>query len=758
MTYLYLCEKPSQARDIARALGVRKKGVGCLMGESNGQQIVVTWCYGHLLEMEPPDSYDPAFKRWSLETLPIVPNEWRLAPRPDGKEQLQAIQALLKEASEVIIATDADREGELIAREVLTLSRWRGPVQRLWLSALDDASIRKALAALLPGAKTEPLWQAGLGRARADWLVGMNLTRAYTVTGRRMGYDGVLSVGRVQTPTLKLIVDRDLTIESFVPIAYFDVIALFVLEGDPAYHGEYEGEVKKTRKGKKGAVMAKAGTNPGERRFHARWIPPESVADAEGRCLKREAAEDVVAKVTRHFGEIGKAETKRVKEPPPLPFDLSTLQQVASRRWGMGAQQVLDTAQALYETHKAITYPRTDCPYLPDSQHAEAPTVLTAIVASDPTMATLVRDANPALCSRAWDESRITAHHAIIPTAAKSEVGRMNGVELKIYDLIRRRYLAQFYPAHEYDRTEVEVVIEQALFRATGRVMRIAGWRVALGEETPTEDGDEEPVLPVMTTGESVKNLETLLEDKQTRPPSRYTEGTLIAAMKNVGRAVADPKLKKVLKETSGIGTEATRAGIIETLVKRGFLLKEGRRNLISTPAGRALIDALPEAVKDPATTALWEQGLEEIARGESALQPFLERQARWVGEIIAIVKTGRTPSGLARLTAHKQGINAKNTQVSSLAKVDHKTAQDADKTIVQTPSPREGHIPALWDDIPPPWESVSFSLPSPATQIHCPSCNQGHLVKRTAQRGANTGRIFWGCSEFPRCRYTDYH
>ncbi|CAK0749685.1 DNA topoisomerase 3 [Gammaproteobacteria bacterium] len=777
MTTLYLCEKPSQARDIARILGARHKGEGYLMDESSGQRIAVTWCYGHLLEMVPPDGYDPAFKRWSLDTLPIIPTEWRLAARPDGRGQLKVIQALLKAAAEVIIATDADREGELIAREVLTLFRWRGPVRRLWLSALDDTSIRKALAALLPGTQTEPLWQAGLGRARADWLVGMNLTRAYTVTGRRAGYDGVLSVGRVQTPTLRLIVDRDRTIESFVPVAYFDVFALFGLAGD----GE-----------------------PEARRFRARWAPPGSVVDTEGRCLKREAAEAVVARVTGQTGKITQAETRRVKEPPPLPFDLSNLQQVASRRWGMGAQQVLDTAQALYETHKAITYPRTDCPYLPNSQHAEAPGVLAAVAASDPGLAVLVQGANPALRSRAWDDAKITAHHAIIPTAAKVDVGRMKTAESQVYDLIRRRYLAQFYPAYEYDRTEVEVDVEQALFRTTGRVMRVLGWRLVLGGESPAEGEDEEPALPAMTLGEPAKVLETSLEDKQTRPPPRYTEGTLIAAMKNVGRTVADPKLKKVLKETAGIGTEATRASIIETLLKRAFVVREGRRQLQSTPAGRALVDALPEAVKDPATTALWEQGLDEIARGETTLEPFLARQARWIGEVVAMVKAGQMPAGLAALAGQGgtaiparpaapsrrpgQGTGGKSGRFGKSETPRPHRARSPQATppgpVAATPtatplpvrtkvSPQEEK--PFWDN-PPPWEDEASwedgpppKTPSPkeavipthaphaafTAGVSCPRCKQGRLVQRTAQRGPHAGGTFLGCSDFPRCRYT---
>ena len=638
-TTLYLCEKPSQGRDIARVLGANHKGEGHLRGTVAGQALVVTWCYGHLLEMLPPDGYDPSYQRWALETLPIIPSDWRLTVKPPSQAQFTTIKTLLQDAGTVVIATDADREGEVIAREVLARCRWQGTVQRLWLSALDEASIRKALAALLPGEKTEPLYQAGLGRSRADWLVGMNLTRAYTVAGRRAGYDGVLSVGRVQTPTLKLVVDRDRAIETFVPQDWFDLHALFALPGDPAFPLSADSP----------DTPAPA-TDP-ERRFSARWLVPKAHSDEEGRCLKREVAEQVATDLQQAQGQVTKADTQRQREPAPLPFDLSTLQQVASRRWGLGAQQVLDAAQSLYETHKATTYPRSDCPYLPTSQHAEAPGVLAAVAASDPGLAKLVAGADPQRRSRAWDDSQITAHHAIIPTGARVALARMSLIEQRIYDLIRRRFLAQFYPLHEYDRTTVEVAVASHRFRTTGRVERVSGWKMVLGSEAPPEKPeDEEPALPAMTTGEATLVLDTPIAAKQTRPPSRYTEGTLIAAMKNVGRTVADPKLRKVLRETAGIGTEATRAAILENLIKRQLLAREGRRHLISLPAGRALIDVLPDPVKDPATTALWEQRLDAIAHGTGELAAFLERQGSWVSKLVQQVKDAGLPQGLAGL------------------------------------------------------------------------------------------------------------
>ncbi len=524
---LYLCEKPSQARDIARVLGIRQKRDGCLQG----QEATVTWCFGHLLEMVPPDGYDPAYKRWRLETLPIVPEQWKLAVKKEARQQYTIIQQLLKAAAQVVIATDADREGETIAREVLQRCRWRGPVSRLWLSALDDASIRKALSNRLPGAKTEALYAAGLGRARADWLVGMNLTRAYTVIGRQTGHDRVLSVGRVQTPTLNLVVQRDAAIERFKPSPYYDIQALF--------------EVKTGQ-------------------FNAKWCPPKALTDSEGRCTDQTVAQGVVQKIAGRDGTIIRAETTREREAAPLPFDLSTLQQDASKRWGLGAQDVLNTAQALYETHKALTYPRTDCPYLPESQRSEAPQVLSALKQSDAAYSPLVDGAEPQARSRAWNDKKITAHHAIIPTATPTDVSKMSETEQRLYDLVCRRYLAQFYPPYEYGKTVIEARVGGERFLTAGNVPRIEGWRRVVTQRKTDPKEREAQTLPPVTVGDAAHVADATLETKQTQPPPRYTEGTLIAAMKSIGKHVSDPQLKRVLRDTAGLGTEATRAGIIE--------------------------------------------------------------------------------------------------------------------------------------------------------------------------------------------------
>lgn len=604
---VYLCEKPSQARDIAAVLGVQSKDKSSIT-TSDG---VVTWAFGHLLEQAPPDAYDEALKRWALASLPIAPAQWKVEVKSSAKDQFKAIAALLKKASEVVIATDADREGEMIARELMDFVGFKGKVQRLWLSALDAASVKKALAALKPGAETAGLYQSALGRSRADWLVGMNLTRAFTLAGRSQGGEGVRSVGRVQTPTLSLVVERDRLIEGFKPVPYFELFGFF-----------------------------EAGQS-----FSTKWKVPAGSGDDAGRCLDRSIMDAVASKITGKTGTVSQYETKRISENPPLPFSLSTLQKTCSAKFGLGAQEVLDIAQALYETHKATTYPRSDCNYLPEEQFQEASSIVTALAKSDTEVQRIVESLDFSRKSPAWNTKKITAHHAIIPTQTPPNLDAMSGNERKVYELIRRQYLAQFLPNYEYDRTQIGISIEGELFQTTGKIDQVIGWRALFGkaDANDEESGDDEvQTLPALTQGQTLPLSRTEMAAKQTKPPARYTEGTLIDAMQTIGKNITDPRLKAILKENSGIGTEATRAGIIANLIERGFITKKGKQ-VISSEAGRSLIDALPESVKSPALTALWEQSLEEIADGKRELAGFEADVVKFITAIIDQIKKQHT-------------------------------------------------------------------------------------------------------------------
>lgn len=600
---LFLCEKPSQGKDIGKVLGATQRDNGCLKGPG----VIVTWCIGHLVEAAPPEAYDEQLKRWSIEQLPIIPERWRVEVKPKTATQFKVVKQLLEQATELVIATDADREGEMIAREIIELCDYRGPIRRLWLSALNDASIRKALAALKPSSETLPMYHSALARSRADWLVGMNLSRLFTMLGRQAGYDGVLSVGRVQTPTLKLVVDRDREISQFVCVPFWAI----------------------------DVVLSATGPS-----FIAQWLSPESCTDDAGRCLQESVAQQAAQQMrTASVAQVISVETERIREGPPLPFDLGTLQEVCSKQLGLDVQETLDIAQALYEIHKATTYPRSDSGYLPESMLSEVPAVLDSMLKTDPTLQSVIGQLDRTQRSRAWNDSKVTAHHGIIPTLEPANLSAMSEKELAVYRLIRAHYLAQFLPHHEFDRTIARLSCTDQTLQAVGKQIVIPGWRLVLAEQLP-EDADDDTaprsqVLPALKQGLSCHVTGVDLKVLKTLPPRPFTQGELVKAMKSVAKLVSDPRLKQKLKDTVGIGTEATRANIINGLLTRGYLIKEGRAVRASDAAG-TLIDAVPAAIADPGTTAVWEQALDMIEAGQLTHKVFIDKQSAWIAQIIA--------------------------------------------------------------------------------------------------------------------------
>ncbi|ECP4389066.1 DNA topoisomerase III [Salmonella enterica] len=607
---LFLCEKPSQARDIAKFIGAGQRGDGFLSGPG----VTVTWARGHLLEQAEPEAYGGQYGNpWRLDVLPLVPQQWKLEVKKDGRAQFSVINRLLKQVDEVVIATDADREGEVIARELLEYCRFQGRVFRLWLSALDDASIRSALANIWPSEKTEALYRAGVGRGRADWVTGMNLTRLYTLKAREAGISGVMSVGRVQTPTLAIVVRRDLEIENFIPKPYSDVIATLISDNIA---------------------------------FPVKWVAAAQYCDEEGRCIQAGIAAQVVELCRQTASAtVIDCQTKRQKKSAPLAFSLGSLQQACAEKFGMPAQQVLDIAQSLYETHKLTTYPRTDCGYLPVSMRDEVRAVLAALMQTDPLLKShpALAQLDISLVSRIWNDKKITAHHGIIPTKQAGDLSRLSTDERNVYQLIRQHYLAQFLPQMEVDATEATFNISGQLFRTTGNVVVVAGWKALFTEPSQTAqipaDGNEDKEgvsrLPPLQARQTCRVQGAEEKRLQTKPPVPYNDGTLIAAMTNAASFVTDAALKKVLKENAGIGTEATRAGIIDTLVKRGFLVRD-KKVLRSTPTGRDLISALPPALTSPGLTALWEQLLDEVAAGRVSLDDFMAKQNAWVVQLVS--------------------------------------------------------------------------------------------------------------------------
>ncbi|KQA25370.1 DNA topoisomerase III [Vibrio metoecus] len=628
MSRLIIAEKPSLARAIADALPKpHKKEQGCIRC-ANGD--VVTWCIGHLLEQVEPDAYDERYKKWNMVDLPIIPQQWQLRPRKSSSQQLTVVRKLLKDANQIIHAGDPDREGQLLVDEVLDYCKVpnskKETVQRLLISDLNLSAVKRALQGLRSNREFIPLSVSALARSRADWLYGMNMSRAYTLLGKKAGYQGVLSVGRVQTPVLGLVVRRDEEIENFVPHDYFTLDALI-----PYQSGAEHFDIR------------------------ARWKPSEACLpwqDEEGRVTNRKLVENVASRIAHQPATVTESEQDQTKQAAPLPYSLSALQIDAAKRYNMSAQQVLDICQSLYEKHKLITYPRSDCRYLPKEHLAQAADVVAAIANNAQEMLTAVNNANLSLRSKAWNDSKVDAHHAIIPTPKKASVNALSSYEMKVYQLIARQYLIQFYPAAVYAEAKLVFNIAGGVFIAKGRQLLSAGWKVLVVQQDEQEEGvDKVPPLPVGTV---LQCREGDIKQRQTEPPRHFTEATLLQAMTGIARFVADKELKKILRDTDGLGTEATRAGILDTLFKRGLLLRDNKL-IKSTPAGRGLIHALPLEATYPDMTAHWEHQLQAIAEKGQAYQPFMQTLQVRLEQLIAQVKCAPVPTSLQSLPVVKK-------------------------------------------------------------------------------------------------------
>ncbi|CNH32052.1 DNA topoisomerase III [Yersinia mollaretii] len=614
MMRLFIAEKPSLARAIADILPKpHRRGDGFI---ACGNDQMVTWCVGHLLEQAQPDAYDSRYARWSLADLPIIPDKWQLQPRPSVSKQLNVIKQLLQQADEVVHAGDPDREGQLLVDEVLDyldlVAEKRQNVRRCLINDLNPQAVERAVERLRYNREFIPLCVSALARARADWLYGINMTRAYTILGRNAGYDGVLSVGRVQTPVLGLVVRRDEEIEDFIPKDFFEVKAHII--------------------------------TPADERFIAQWQPSdscESYQDEEGRLLHRPLAEHVVNRITSQPAFVTSYNDKRESETAPLPFSLSTLQIEAAKRFGLSAQQVLDICQRLYETHKLITYPRSDCRYLPEEHFAGRHSVLNAISIHQADLLPLeVMDSDRR--NRCWDDKKVDAHHAIIPTARASKVN-LTTDEGKVYRLVAQQYLMQFCPDAQFRKCVIELDIAGGKFVAKARFLAEAGWRTLLGSKERDEENEGAP-LPVVEKGAELLCERGEVVERQTQPPRPFTDASLLSAMTGIARFVQDKDLKKVLRATDGLGTEATRAGIIELLFKRTFLFKKGRY-IHASPAGRALIHALPDIAARPDMTAHWESTLTQISEKNCRYQDFMQPLVATLQDLISQAKQNQNRS-----------------------------------------------------------------------------------------------------------------
>lgn len=603
---LFIAEKPSVAKAIVAELGCVTRGdvfITCKDGS------VVTWCFGHLLEQAEPDAYLPddvprtkkGSKVWRFEDLPIYPKNWKLLPKNDKgvKKQLATIGKLLKKASLVVHAGDPDREGQLLVDEVLEHFRYTGRVQRFWVSAQDSASIRKGLTNLRDNETFDGMRLAALGRSRADWLLGMNLSRAYTLARQAQGKKELIAVGRVQTSTLALVAKRDVAIRDFKPVPYF-------------------------------VIKARLG---GGKPFTAVWEPEESQAGIDEQ--KRLVDRCIAAALQQRLKAVGQATVVRCSRTPkkiaqPKAFSLADIQLGASNQFGFSAEKTLNLCQSLYETHKATSYPRTDCSFLPESQYADAKNVLAAIAKTMPPLAGLVAKCDCSIQSPTWNDKKITAHHGIIPTQQAADGSKFSDDERKIYRLIAERYLSNFLPAHEYLACSIELRIATERFSAKGRLVTKPGWKVVTSAADEDKADDEGQALPELKSGLQLPVSGIDCEEERTKPPAAFTEGTLIRAMENIHQAVNDPQSKKFLKEGDGIGTPATRAAIIAELKRKKYLEVKGKK-IVATELGLHLLQVVPDVMKNPVLTALFERILREVEAGNVPLDVFIEKQKQLV-------------------------------------------------------------------------------------------------------------------------------
>ena len=621
-----VAEKPSVARDIARVLGADKRGEGYLQG--NGY--VVTWAVGHLVSLPQPHEIDSLWRPWRLDLLPMLPEQWPLVVYERTKDQFEIVRKILTSprVSRIVCATDAGREGELIFRYIYEATASKKPVSRLWISSLTADAIRKGFERLQPASAYDRLADAASGRSRADWLVGMNLSRAYSLV-----YNEELSVGRVQTPTLAIMVDRELTLQNFIAEDYVEIVATFEA-GNRADKDSYEGvwfrSQPLSQKDKEG-------------RMHPTRLAPDGVEAS--RILER-------SKVGVAVIESISSETQRFQ--PPLLYDLTELQRHANRLFGFGAQQTLDAAQSLYERHKLISYPRTDSRHLSTDVAITLPTIVSAVAKPyNEYLAPGTGDRVPA--KRYVDDGKVSDHHAILPSAGSAERTNLTEAEQKIYDLICRRFLMMWHDDFLQAVTTVVTGITYQTtidrYRAAGTVIEQLGWKVldlGSGARKRENKGLErektsEQILPSSIRQGMLQNV-TKIEaiKKKTRPPKRFTEGTLLTAMETAGRTLDEKELSDAMKET-GLGTPATRAATIEVLLKRGYIVRSGK-TLEPTEKGIRLIAIVHPEVKSPAMTGQWEAFLKHIQDGKSDLQPFLDGIAAYVRSVVAKVSQ-RTPS-----------------------------------------------------------------------------------------------------------------
>ncbi len=593
---LVIAEKPSVGRDIAKVLKCTQKGDGYLQSE----EYIVSWAIGHLVTLCEPDEYSPTFKRWNIDTLPIIPNEIKLKPIKNTKKQLNILKTLFadKSVTQIICATDSGREGELIFRYIYSILKCKKPFKRLWISSMTDDAIKEGFSKLKDGKEYDNLYLSAKCRSESDWLVGINATRAYTIK-----YNALLSIGRVQTPTLAILVERQKEIDAFVPKDYWEIKAFF--EG-----------------------------------YTALWYDKDN---NDTKIFEKQKSEEIAEKVKGKIGIVESMETEEKKQPPPLLYDLTELQRDCNRRFGYSAQQTLNIAQDLYEKRKLITYPRTDSRYLSNDIIPKLEIILKNISQSefsDYCPYVLGLEKLP-ITKRIVDNSKVTDHHAIIPTEKKINVNNLSKDEFNVYDLIIRKFIAVFHKNYIYNITKIVTVVEGESFITKGTVIAQMGWmELYKNDKKDKKTDDENEILPNVNINDEIPLNDINVLKKKTTPPKPYTEATLLSAMENAGRFIEDEDLKEQLKE-SGLGTPATRAAIIERLLQVGYIQRKGKA-INPTEKGMKLIEIVPQELKSPETTGKWEKGLMSISKGSMKDDRFMGSIVKYVNYIVEDCKKSK--------------------------------------------------------------------------------------------------------------------
>ena len=574
MHTLVIAEKPSVGRDIAKVIGAKTRGDNCLTG--NGY--VVSWAVGHLVTLKEPDELDEKYKKWRLSDLPILPSVMETKVIPQTRAQFSVLKKLMndQETSDIICATDSGREGELIFRYIYHQAGCSKPVRRLWISSMTEEAIQTGFQELRPSSEYDALYVSAKCRAEADWLIGMNATRAFT-----LHYNVLLSIGRVQTPTLSMLVKRRLEIDAFKPEEYYTIQADF---GD--YRGQYLDE------------------------------------NGQKRVPSKENASAIASRVKGKTGRITEAKREKKAEKPPLLFDLTSLQREANSRFGFTAKKTLSLAQDLYEKHKLLTYPRTDSRFLSHDMLGKVKQTLLSYDGELKPIGEAAVQNGIWLNKRIFDDAKLTDHHAIIPTGKKAETVGLSADERRLYDLVARRLAAVFYPNSEYETLRVITSVEEDRFVSIGKTVLQMGWKAlaAPSKEKKREDSEEQD-LPALTEGEERLCRGAKIRQEMTKPPKEHNDASLLAEMEHAGRKIEDENLREEMKDC-GLGTPATRAAIIERLLQVGYVRRSGK-SLIATEKGIKLIQAVPDEMASPEITGKWEQILSQIAKGQDRESEF---------------------------------------------------------------------------------------------------------------------------------------